>query len=213
PGPACGPSCGRNPTRAGKRGRVMAKTDSADERYDDRASPTQITSPVLRLEAKRALVWVAIVGMAVLAIYIAQALLVIFGAMVFAAMLDGGARLLGRILPIGRGLRIGLVLLVAVLFLVWLGYFAGSQISREAAQLPQSVSERGERVVGWLDGRGFAIAQAGFRGMASQLMSGVGTVTRAIGGIVGAFTTLFLIAITGIYVAPEPRLYERGLAW
>src|SRR5690606_1724912 len=76
PGPACGPSCGRNPTRAGKRGRVMAKTDSADERYDDRASPTQITSPVLRLEAKRALVWVAIVGMAVLAIYIAQALLV-----------------------------------------------------------------------------------------------------------------------------------------
>jgi drug/metabolite transporter (DMT)-like permease len=43
------------------------------------------------------------------------------GAMVVAAMLDGGARLLGRVLGIGRGWRIGLVLLVAVGFLVWLG--------------------------------------------------------------------------------------------
>jgi predicted PurR-regulated permease PerM len=192
----------------------MAETSSTDERsYDDRASPTHITSPVLRLEAKRAMVWVAIVGLAVLAIYIAHALLVIFGAMVFAAMLDGGARLLGRVLPIGRGWRIGLVLLLAVLFLLWLGYFAGSQISREAAQLPQIVSDQVERVVAWLDGQGFAIDQADFRGIASQLMSGVGTVTRAIGGIVGAFTTLFLITIIGIYVALEPRLYERGLAW
>jgi predicted PurR-regulated permease PerM len=192
----------------------MADTENAEDRgYDDRASPTHITSPVLRLEAKRALVWVAVVGLAVLAIYISQALLVIFGAMVFAAMLDGGARLLGRFVPIARGWRIGLVLLLAVLFLAWLGYFAGSQISQEAAQLPQIVSDQVERLVAWLDSQGFAINQGDFRSIAGQLMSGVGTVTRAIGGLVGAFTTLFLITIIGIYVALEPRLYERGLAW
>lgn len=185
----------------------------ADEAIDDRASPTHITSPVLRFEAKRAVVWVAIVGLAVLAIYISQALLVIFGAMVFAAMLDGGARLLGRVWSIGRMWRIGIVLLLAILFLVWLGYFAGSQISREAAQLPQIVANQGERIIAWLDGQGFAINQDDLRGMASQLMSGVGTVTRAIGGLFGALTTLFLIAIIGIYIALEPRLYERGLAW
>ena len=41
--------------------------------------------------------------------------------MVFASMLDGGARLLGRVLPIGRGWRLGIVILLAVAFLVWLG--------------------------------------------------------------------------------------------
>ena len=44
-------------------------------------------------------------------------------------------------------------------------------------------------------------------------MSGVGTVTRAIGGMLGALTTLFLIVVIGIYLALEPRLYERGVAW
>jgi putative permease len=116
----------------------MAETElgsdpAPEDGYDDRASPTSITSPVLRLEAKRAMVWVAIVGLTILAIYISQALLVIFGGLVFAAMLDGGERLLGRVLPIARGWRLGLVLLGAVGFLVWLGYFAGSQISREAS--------------------------------------------------------------------------------
>jgi len=38
-------------------------------------------------------------------------------------------------------------------------------------------------------------------------------VTRAIGGVFGALTTLFMIAIIGIYIALEPRIYERGLAW
>ena len=192
----------------------MAETElQGDDGIDDRASPTSITSPVLRLEAKRAMVWVAVVGFAVLAIYISNALLVLFGAMVFAAMLDGGARLLGRVLPIGRGWRLGLVLLFSVGFLVWLGYFAGSQISREAAELPRIVSEQAERFIAWLDTRGFAIDQGDVRGVASQLMSSLGTVTRAIGGLFGALTTLFMIVIIGIYIALEPRLYERGVAW
>ena len=191
----------------------MAETELDDPEFDDRASPTRISSPVLRLEAKRAAVWVAVVGLTVLAIYISQALLVIFGAMVFASMLDGGSRLLGRFVPIGRGWRIGIILLLAVLFLVWLGYFAGSQISREAAQLPEILSAQGTRFITWLDSIGFSIDQSDVQNVAGQLVTGVGTVTRAIGGIFGALTTLFLIAIIGIYIAIDPRLYERGVAW
>lgn len=186
----------------------MAETD-----LDDRASPTSIASPELRFEAKRALVWVAIVGLVVLAIYISQALLVIFGALVFASMLDGGSRLLGRILPIGRGWRLSLVLLLSVAFFAWLIQFAGTQISREAAQLPQIVEAQATRALAWLDAQGFSIDMRSVQDVAGQLASGVGTVTRAIGGLLGALTTLFLIAIIGIYVALEPRLYERGVAW
>src|SRR5690606_40786586 len=65
----------------------------------------------------------------------------------------------------------------------------------------------------WLRERGCAIDQQSVQSVAGQLRSGVGTVTRAVGGFVGGLTTLFLIAIIGIYVAMEPRLYERGVGW
>jgi hypothetical protein len=71
------------------------------------------------------------------------------------------------------------VLLVATLFLVWLGYFAGSQISREAAQFPRIVAEQATRLVAWLDSRGFAIDQGNVQNVAGQLATGVGTVTKA----------------------------------
>ncbi len=154
-----------------------------------------------------------VVGGIALAVYISQSLLVIFGALVFASMIDGGARLLGRILPVGRTVRVVIVLLSCTAFMVWLGYFAGSQISREAALLPDIVIRQGAIFLGYLRNQGFAIEPADLQNMAGTVMNGVGTVTSAIGGIFGGFTTLVLIVIIGIYVAMEPLLYERGVAW
>src|SRR5262245_46718284 len=190
-----------------------ATTDGQAESEDNRASPTVITNPALRFEAKRAFVWVMVVGLTILAVYISRALLVIFGAMVFASMLDGGERLLGRALKIPRAWRLTIVLLATVLFFVWLGQFAGKQISREAAQLPDIVALQSTRFIAWLDAQGFSIDPRDVQGLAGQLLNGVGMVTRAIGGVFGAIGTLFLIAVIGIYVAYEPRLYERGVAW
>ena len=177
------------------------------------SSPTRISDSQLRFEAKRAFVWTAVIGMAILAVYISQSLLVIFGAMVFASMIDGGARLLGRALKIGRMWRVAIVLALTVLFFYWLATYAGSQISREAAQLPQIIEAQLGQAIAWLDGQGFAINQSDIQNLAGNLMSGVGTVTRAIGGIFGGLTTLLLIGIIGIYIAMEPDLYERGVAW
>lgn len=177
------------------------------------ASPTRISSPELRFEAWRALTWTLVVGLVVLAVYISQSLLVIFGAMVFATLVDGGARLLGRWLPIARGWRIGLVLLATVAFLVWLSMFAGSQISQQAAEFPSIVEEQARAIFGWMREQGFQISMDTVQSMASQAASGFGTVTRALGGLLGGLTTFLLIIIIGIYVAAEPRLYERGVAW
>lgn len=177
------------------------------------ASPTHISSPKLRFEAKRALVWTSVIGLIVLAIYIADSLLVIFGGLVFAAMIDGGSRLLGRVLPIGRGWRIAIVLLATVAFLVWLGLFTGSQVSQQAAAFPGIVTEQVGRTIGWLRTKGFAISQGDIQNLVGQFASGAGAVSRAIGGLFGGLTTLVIIAVLGIYVALEPRLYERGVAW
>ncbi|MXP13703.1 AI-2E family transporter [Altererythrobacter confluentis] len=194
-----------------------AGTNTASSDPDDisqiGSSPTRISDASLRYEAKRALVWASVIGLIILTVYISQSLLVIFGAMVLASMIDGGARLLGRAIKIPRVWRVVIVLLVTLAFFVWLAAYAGTQISREAAQLPQIVESQISVAIQWLDAQGFGIRQDDIKGFAGNLMGGVGTVTRAIGGILGGLTTLFLITIIGIYVAMEPQLYERGVAW
>ncbi|MXO66921.1 AI-2E family transporter [Altericroceibacterium endophyticum] len=187
--------------------------DSSDNDKSMGASPSHIVDPQLRMEAGRAFVWVAVVGIALLTVYISQSLLVIFGAMVFAAIIDGGARLLGKILPLPRSWRIIMILILATGFLVWLGYFAGSQVAQQAAALPEVVATQADRLISWAQKNGLSIRAENVQSIAGQLMSGVGTVTRALTGVFGGLTTLFLIVIIGIYVALEPRLYERGVAW
>ncbi|MBX7540999.1 AI-2E family transporter [Qipengyuania sphaerica] len=180
---------------------------------DPGASPTYISNAKLRFEAGRALVWGLVIGLIWLTVHISHSLLVIFGALVFACMVDGGARLLGKALPIGRGLRVAVVLLLVTAFFIWLGYFAGSQISQQAAEFPAIIKEQIARLITFLQGQGFAISTADIENFAGSMASGVGTVTKAIGGIFGGLTTLLLIIIIGIYFAIDPRLYERGVAW
>ncbi|MCB2084493.1 MAG: AI-2E family transporter [Sphingomonadaceae bacterium] len=188
--------------------------ERADIAEDDLgSSPSRITNPELRFEAQRAFVWAAVIGAIVLAIYISQSLLVIFGAMVFASMIDGGARLLGRVLPLGRTWLVMIVLLATALFFYWLVIFAGSQISREAAALPGIIEAQIDVTLQWMQLQGFDIRQTDVQNVVGSLVSGVGTVTRAIGGLLGGMTTVMLITIIGIYIALEPQLYERGVAW
>ncbi|MHA6334218.1 AI-2E family transporter [Qipengyuania sp. CAU 1752] len=180
---------------------------------DLRASPSYIDSPELRQEAYKAFVWVSIVGLAALAVYISQSLLIIFGGLVFAAMIDGGARLIGKVAPLPRMVRVLLVMLGVVVFLVWLTLFAGDQIASQAAALPAIVQSQIEQIFSWAAANGLAIEAANMQTITSQLMSGVGTVTRALTGIAGGLTSMVLIVILGAYIALDPNIYERGVEW
>lgn len=178
-----------------------------------RAGPTDISDPMIRKEVRRATVWLGMAGLLALGILLSQSLLVIFGGVVFAALIDGGARLLGRVMPVGRGLRVAIVLLATVLFLAWIAKFAGSQITQQAAELPATIETQFFRSVAWLSQHGINLKIGNVQQLAQQAMGGIGQVTRAVGGIIGAFTTLFLILVLGIYFALEPQLYRRGVAW
>lgn len=184
-----------------------------DDPHPHSHSPTTIADPQLRFEARRALVWAGVVVLVGTAIYMAQALLVIFGGMVFAAVIDGGARLLGRVLPVGRGIRIAITLLLGFAFVGWVVYFAGSQITTQAAEFPELIQAQAAKAIAWLNSHGFALGSDRIADLVQKTAGGVGQLTRAVGGIIGGFTTAFLIAIIGIYIALEPRLYERGVAW
>lgn len=185
----------------------------AAETGDLGTSPARIADPRVRHEYQRAFIWAVTIGAVVLTVYLSSALLAIFGAMVFAALIDGGARLLGRVLHIGRGWRIAIVLVATLLFLAWLIYFAGSTISTEAALFPELIQNQLGTLIVWARGQGIDVSLTQLQSYAGDISSGMGTVTRAVGGIVGGLTTAFLIAIIGIYMAVEPKSYERGVAW
>ncbi len=198
----------------------MAQTNDKSEKQDADdylaqvgSRPTHISDPKLAYEARRALVWVGVVGLAVFAVYMAHSLLVVFAGMVFAAMIDGGARLLGRVLPIGRGWRIALVLSGGIAFLVGTVSYAGATITSEAAELPSLIEAQASEWLAWGRANGLNIDMGSLQSFSSQFASGVGTVTRALTGLLGGITSVVLIAILGIYIAMEPRLYERGVAW
>jgi len=176
-------------------------------------SPSRISDPRTRDEIKRAFVWTAVVGATILVIYIARPLLVVFGALVFAAMIDGGSRLLGRILPWGRTLRVSIVLILTALFFAWLFYFAGTTISQEAAQFPAIVERQVSNLLVWANRQGFDVSFSQLQNYTGSIGSGISTVTQALTGLAGGLTTILLILIIGIYVAIDPALYERGVAW
>jgi predicted PurR-regulated permease PerM len=178
-----------------------------------RAGPTDIADPRFREEARRAFVWLGMASLFALVVLLAQPLLVVFAGMVFAAMVDGGARLLARVLPIGRGIRVAIVLVLVAAFFVWTAWFAGSQIASQAAALPATVEAQALRTLDWLSGHGFAVERKDIQGLIEQAIGGVGQLTRWVGGIIGGFTTALLIVVLGIYFAVEPQLYRRGVAW
>jgi predicted PurR-regulated permease PerM len=131
---------------------------------------------------------------------------------VFAVILDGGTRLLGRLLPIGRGWRLAIVTLAGVGFVAWVAYYAGTTLAAQAEALRAVVTLQGNRLLEWAQGLGLIDDTRSFD-ITTQLMGGVGRLTTAIGSALGAITSLFMILVIGIFVAIEPKLYDRGLAW
>jgi putative permease len=175
--------------------------------------PTDIRDDAVRLEAKKAAVWIGMTGLVILAVYLAQPLLVIFGGIVFGTLIDGGQRLLGRVLPIGRIWRVAIVLLLTVAFLAWVVEFAGSQIAAQAAQMPALIEAQTQHVLDWARAHGITVGRGDVSALAQHMLGGVGPVTQALGGLFGGVTTLLIIMILGIYFVLEPDLYQRGLAW
>lgn len=174
--------------------------------------PSDFHDPFIHRELARAAVWLGLALAIALAALLAQPILLILAGLVFASMLDGGARLLGRILPIGRGWRLLIVALLAVGFLAWTVVLAGTQIAAQADDLKVVVMGQLERLFGWAQTFGFAPKNASAE-INKQLMGSIGQLTSAVGTALGALSSGLMIVVIGIFVAIDPRLYERGIAW
>lgn len=187
-------------------------TDETGRRHEA-PGPSDYSDPLTGRELHRAIVWTAVVLTVVLVWFLSQPLLLIVGGIVFAQMLDGGVRLLGRILPIRRGFRLAIVATGVAVMLVGFLVLAGTQVGAQAQALQQVVMVQTQRLVDWLHARGVVPQETGLGSIGQQLMGSFGKVTAALGTALGALSSAAMIIVIGLFVAMEPKLYERGLAW
>ena len=180
----------------------------------ERPGPSDFYSRSVRDEARKAAVWLGMALAIVGVIVLSQPILLIIGGMIFSVILDGGTRLLGRVLPIARGWRLAIVTLAGFAFVGWVFYFAGITLAGQAEELRIVVTEQAQRVLGFAVDLGLMPAGgAGLQSFSQQLLGGVGRLTTAVSTAIGAVTSIIMIMVIGIFIAIEPRLYDRGVAW
>jgi predicted PurR-regulated permease PerM len=182
------------------------------EPHIERPGPAEFRDPLVRRELQKAAVWfglaLAIVGVIVLA----QPLLLILGGMIFAVFLDGGTRMLGRVLPIPRGWRLLLTILLGFGFIGWLFWFAGTTIAAQAETLRIVVTAQFHRVMEFAASLGL-LPKGQATTVGAQLLGSIGRLTSAVGSAIGAVTSVIAMIVIGIFLAAEPRIYDRGIAW
>ncbi len=191
----------------------MADSKQSADARAEAPGPTEIRSHLVRVELLKAGVWLGLALLIGLCVILIQPILLIFAAIVMAAMLDGGTRLLGRVLPIGRGWRLAIVCLSLVAFVGWTFMFAGSQLADQAANLQRVLMDQVDRAAAWATAHGMGNFNLDVKTIAENLAGTVGRVTAAVGTVIGGVASLVMIMVLGIFIAVEPRLYERGVAW
>ncbi len=190
----------------------MAEDARVTTRVDE-ASPVEMRDPFVRKETKRASIWLGLACLIALAIVLVQPLLLIFAAIVFASLLDGGVRLLGRVLPIGRGWRLLIVVVCVAAFLIGTFYLTGVQVTEQATQLRSTLEQQATRFTSFLATQGLMPGASDVNGIVKEALGSVGRVTSWVGTAIGALTSLFMILVLGLFIAMDPGTYSRGLQW
>ena len=182
-------------------------------RKPEQPGPSDSRSLATDRELHKAAIWLGLAVALALVVLLIQPLLLVAAALVLASMLDGGTRLLGRVLPIGRGWRLLITCLAVAAFLSWTVYFAGSQIAGQFEALRTVVEAQLARLFDWASARGLLPKTGGGQAIANELMGSFDRLTSWVGSALGAISSIAMIIVLGLFIAAEPRLYERGLAW
>ncbi len=190
----------------------MAKAPPTTEPHIERPGPAEFRDPFVRRELVKAAVWLGMALAIVGVIVLGQPLLLIVGGAIFAVFLDGGVRLLGHFLPVGRGLRLLLVLVLGFGFIGWVFWFAGTTIAAQFEALRQVVDAQFHRLLELAASMGL-VAPGRVPSIGTELMGSVGRLTSAVGSVIGGVASVIAMIVIGIFLASEPKLYDRGIAW
>jgi len=182
------------------------------DRPPESPGPADLSSRGVREEARKAGIWLGLAVAIIAVISLAQPILLIIGGMVFAVILDGGTRLLGRAVPIARAWRLAIVTVAGFGFIAWVFYFAGTTLAEQTGTLRLVISEQSAKLMAYFDEVGI-LSKDDLPSLGNQLLGGVGRLASAVNTAVGIASSIILVLVIGIFIAIEPRLYDRGIAW
>ena len=182
------------------------------------ASPVEVHDPLIVETLKKASIWLGLGAALFLAWHLAGALLLIVGGVVFAAFLDLAARWIARVWDGPRWLRLTIVVILFFGLIGGLIAIAGMQLAEQAGELSRTLDAQIRKLSLLLERFGIASIAGTERGgplagIAAQVIGSFGKLTQALGNAVGALGSFVLIVVLGIYIAGEPRMYERGVEW
>jgi predicted PurR-regulated permease PerM len=190
----------------------VVKVPPTVEPHVERPGPAEFRDPLVRRELAKAMVWLGLALLILGVVVLAQPLLLIVGGAIFAVFLDGGVRFLGRYLPIPRGWRLLLTLLIGFGFIGWVIWFAGTTIGAQFETLREVVTAQFTRLMHFVGSLGI-LPQGRPSNIGTELLGSVGRLTSAVGSAIGAITSVIAMIVIGIFLAAEPRIYDRGIAW
>ncbi len=179
-------------------------------------SPIELHGSRARGALSDAAIWLGLAAALFLAWQLASSILLILAGVVFAAGLQGGVHLLDRV---WRGHRMFKLILIVLLFIVALlgfVYFAGTQLAAQFGQLQATLTAQSERLSKLAQEYGLSTGKGGgdpITQLKAQLGGSISKIAVFVGGVAGALGSALLIIVLGIFVAADPRLYERGIEW
>jgi predicted PurR-regulated permease PerM len=191
---------------------MAARKPPTTEPHVERPGPAEFRDPFVRREIAKAAVWLGMALLIVGVIVLAQPLLLIVGGAIFAVFLDGGARLIGRVLPLPRPWRLLLTIILGFGFIGWVFWFAGTTIATQFEALRLVVTAQFGRLMEFAATLGL-VPQGRPANLAGELLGSVGRLSSAVGSAIGAVASFIAMIVIGIFLAAEPKLYDRGIAW
>ncbi|MCL7715884.1 AI-2E family transporter [Stenotrophomonas mori] len=168
-------------------------------------------SSTMRPFVARVLVVLALLALAALVWTLSDLVLVMFGAVVVAVLLNALVGLLVRFARLPQGVALGVVLLLLLVGFALLMWLFGAQVAGEMESLKQTLPQAWSHFTDWLDASPIGpMVQQGIEQL-HQSMSGLAAKAGALAfAASGNVTDMVLMAVGGIYLAAQPRVYREG---
>lgn len=153
-----------------------------------------------------------------LAYQVAGILLLIFAGMLLAVVLDAGTVGLGRVLPIGRLWRLGIVSLAILAFVTAVAIWGGVNLGGQMRSLAEVAVNQAEVIGEWLEGYGIPIFPNGgenggevdFWQYLPAPETLFGHAQTAFGLTLSVVGNIVILAFLGLFFAVDPAGYRDG---
>jgi predicted PurR-regulated permease PerM len=177
-----------------------------------KSPPTDRSTPDLGRVAAIALTVIAIIGVAWLLVTLTGFLLLVFAALVLAAIFDAMTLRVTRITRLGRGPSLALSVILLLAIFIGVFWLFGTQLAREFDTIRESIPPAVEQLEGFLQSVGLGqpardLLQQG-TGDISRLAAQAGGYVLTAGNGVANFVLVFVGAI---FIASDPAVYRRGI--